>query len=84
MVDGSDSYSLVVSLTITTPTVCYLDVSEWILDTGATYYVCPKQDWFTSFEKLDGGLVQMGDDSTYIMDRVGVGPEALHSSFDDD
>jgi len=27
------------------------------LDTGATYHICPKQDWFTGFEKLDGGMV---------------------------
>jgi len=66
-----DSDSSAVSLTITTPTICYSDVSEWILDTGATYHICPKRDWFASSEKLDGGLVQMGDDSTCRMDRVG-------------
>ena len=43
-VDGSDSDSSVVLFTITIPTVFYLAVSEWILDTGATYHVCPKQD----------------------------------------
>jgi len=32
-VDSSDSNLLVVSLIITTPTVCYSDVSELILDT---------------------------------------------------
>ena len=31
----------------------------------------PKRDWFASFEKLDDGLVQMGDDSTCSMDEVG-------------
>ena len=82
--DDSDSDSSVISLTITVPTVCYSDVFECILDTSVTYYICPKRDWFASFEKLDNGLVQKGDDSTYIMDRVGIGPEALHSSFDDD
>ena len=63
-VDGSDSNSSVVLLTITIPTVCYLDVSDWILDMGATYHVCLGRDWFASFEKLDDCLVQMGDDST--------------------
>ena len=32
------------------------------LNVGATYHVCPKREWFSSFEKLDGGLVLMGDD----------------------
>jgi len=53
---GSDSDSSVVSLTRTTPIVCYSNISAWILDTGATYHVCPKRDWFASFEKLDGGF----------------------------
>jgi len=44
-VNGRNSDSLVVSLTITTSTVCYSNISVWILDTGTnTYHVCPKQD----------------------------------------
>ena len=39
------------------------------MDTSATYHVCPKRDWFDSFEKLDGSLVHM-DDSTCNMDEV--------------
>ena len=42
--DGSDSDSSVFSFSITTPTVGYSDNSEWILDTGATYHVCPNRD----------------------------------------
>ena len=40
--------------------------------TGTTYPAYPKQDWFASFEKLDSGLVQMRDNSTYSMDGVGI------------
>ena len=36
--------------------------SEWVLDTGATYHVCPNRNWFSSFEKLDGCFAIMGDD----------------------
>ena len=32
------------------------------LNTGATYHVCPK--WFSSFEKLDGGLVSFRNGHT--------------------
>ena len=42
--DGSDSDSSVFSFSVTTPTVGYSDNSEWILDTGATYHVCPNRD----------------------------------------
>jgi len=42
--DGLDSDSSIFSFSITTPTVGYSDNSEWILDTGATYHVCPNRD----------------------------------------
>jgi len=42
-VDGSDSDSSVFSLSVTTLTVSYSDNTEWILDTGATYHVCPNR-----------------------------------------
>ena len=38
--DGTDFNSSVFSLY--TPSVCYSNVSEWILDTDSTYNVCPK------------------------------------------
>ena len=41
--DGSDSDSSVFSFSVTTPTVSYSDNVEWILDTGATYHVCPNR-----------------------------------------
>jgi len=47
---------------VTTPTVGYSRDSEWILDTSATYHVCPNRDWFSRFKKLDGCSVVMGDD----------------------
>jgi len=33
-----------------------------MLDTGATYHVCPNRDWYSIFEKLDGCSIVMGDD----------------------
>ena len=44
------------------------------MDTGATYHVCPNRDWFTSFEKLEGCSVVMGDDHPCIMEGVGTIP----------
>ena len=39
-------------------------MSEWVLDTGSTYHICPKRELFASFEELDGGLISMSDDHT--------------------
>jgi len=41
--DGSDSDLSVFSLSVTTPTIDYSDNVEWILDTRATYHVCPNR-----------------------------------------
>ena len=57
----SDSDSLVFSFFVTTPIVGYSGDSEWMLDTGATYHVCLNRDWFSSFKKLEGCSVIMGD-----------------------
>jgi len=59
---GSDSDSSVFSFFVNTPIVGYSGDVEWILDTGAICYVCPNRDLFSSFEKLDGCSVIMGDD----------------------
>jgi len=40
---GSNSDSSVFSFSVTTP-IGYSGDSEWLLDTGATYHVCPNRD----------------------------------------
>ncbi|KAH9782721.1 Integrase catalytic domain-containing protein [Citrus sinensis] len=35
---------------------------EWILDTGATYHLCPTKEWFMDFLNLESGAVVMGND----------------------
>ena len=53
---------MIFSFSVTTPTIGYSGDSEWLLDTGATYHVCPNSDWFSNFEKLYGYSVVMSDD----------------------
>jgi len=33
--------------------------------------MCPNRDWFSSFEKLDGRSVVMGDDHPYNVEGIG-------------
>ncbi|KAH9682404.1 hypothetical protein KPL71_027339 [Citrus sinensis] len=53
---GSD-YSLSI-----TPAAYVASLSEWILDTRATYHLCPIKEWFTNFRNLESGAVVMGND----------------------
>jgi len=37
--------------------------TEWIIDTGCTFHMCPYKDLFTIFEPVDCGVVLMGNDA---------------------
>ena len=71
-VGGSDSDSSVFSFSVTAPTIGYLGDSEWMIDTGATYHVCPNRNWFFSFEKLDGYSFVRGDNRPCHMEGIGI------------
>ncbi|KAH9725397.1 hypothetical protein KPL70_007865 [Citrus sinensis] len=55
--DEDSDYSLSITL------AAYVaSSSEWILDTGATYHLCPTKEWFTDFRNLKSGAVVTGND----------------------
>ncbi|KAJ4712638.1 Retrovirus-related Pol polyprotein from transposon TNT 1-94 [Melia azedarach] len=43
----------------------------WILDSGASYHICPRREWFTTYEQVDGGNISMANSS--ICKAVGIG-----------
>ena len=45
--------------------------SEWILDSGCSYHMCPNRDWFTEFEELNGGSVLMGNNQQCKVEGIG-------------
>ena len=55
--DEDSDYSLTI-----TPTIYVANLSEWILDTEATYRLCSIREWFTDFCDLKSGAVMMGND----------------------
>ncbi|XP_020250019.1 uncharacterized protein LOC109827417 [Asparagus officinalis] len=51
---------------------CYVDSTEWILDSGAKYHICPRRDWFSSFEELErGDVVLMENDHVCPISGIG-------------
>ena len=55
--DKDSEYSLSI-----TSAVYVASSSEWIIDTGATYHLCPIKECFTDFRNLEFGAVVMGND----------------------
>ena len=45
--------------------------SEYILDSGCSYHMCPNREMFLDFKKFNGGVVYMGNDTTCKMMGIG-------------
>jgi len=43
----------------------------WLLDSGCTYYMCPKRKWFNTYKPYDAGSVLMGND--VVCKTIGIG-----------
>ena len=33
----------------------------WVLDSGASYHMCPNREWFSTYQQIDGGNVSMAN-----------------------
>jgi len=47
----------------------YSDV--WLLDSGCTYHMCPKREWFSTYKTYDGGSILIEND--VVCKTVGIG-----------
>jgi hypothetical protein len=45
-------------------TSTHADHGVWLIDSSASYHMTPHREWFSEYEKYDGGDVFLGDDST--------------------
>jgi hypothetical protein len=45
-------------------TSTHVDHDVWLIDSSASYHMTPHKEWFSEYEKYDGGDVFLGDDST--------------------
>ena len=69
---GSDSTSSTEAKTSTeeggdfylASTGTHADHDVWLIDSGASYHMTPHTEWFSEYEKYDGGDVFPGDDLT--------------------
>ena len=45
--------------------------TEWVMDSGCTYHMCPHRDWFSTYESLDSGVVLMGNNAQCSVANIG-------------
>ena len=43
----------------------------WILDSGSSYYICPRREWFSTYEQVDRGSISMANSS--VCKAIGIG-----------
>ncbi len=54
--------------------------SEWILDSGCSFHMCPNREWFSTYSSVEGGVVRMGNDSSSKV--VGIGTVKIRTHDD--
>ena len=41
----------------------HVEHDSWLIDLGASFHMTPHGEWFSKYEKYDGGDVFLGDNS---------------------
>ncbi|KAG8483218.1 hypothetical protein CXB51_022126 [Gossypium anomalum] len=52
--------------------------SEWVLDSGCSFYMCPNREWFSTYSSVEGGVVRMGNDSSSKVIGIGTVKIKMH------
>ncbi|KAG8485820.1 hypothetical protein CXB51_019217 [Gossypium anomalum] len=47
--------------------------SEWILDSGCSFHMCPNRKWFSTYSSVEGRVVRMGNDSSSKVIGIDIG-----------
>ncbi|KAG8487958.1 hypothetical protein CXB51_018091 [Gossypium anomalum] len=52
--------------------------SEWILDSGCSFHMCPNREWFSTYSSVEGGVVRMGNYSSSKVIGIGTVKIKIH------
>ncbi|KAG8472618.1 hypothetical protein CXB51_034307 [Gossypium anomalum] len=55
--------------------------SEWILDSGCSFHMCPNREWFSTYNSVEGGVVRMGNDSSSKVIGIGIVKIKMHDGM---
>ncbi|KAG8472848.1 hypothetical protein CXB51_034773 [Gossypium anomalum] len=53
--------------------------SEWVLDLGCSYHMCPDKDWFSIYSSVKGEVVLMGNNSPCKIIGIGIIQIRMHN-----
>ncbi|KAG8475219.1 hypothetical protein CXB51_032079 [Gossypium anomalum] len=52
--------------------------SEWILDSGCSFHVCPNREWFSTYSSVESGVVHIGNDLSSKVIGIGTVKIKMH------
>ncbi|KAG8480529.1 hypothetical protein CXB51_024593 [Gossypium anomalum] len=52
--------------------------SEWILDLGCSFHMCPNREWFSTYSSVEGEVVRMRNDSSSKVIGIGTVKIKMH------
>ncbi|KAG8488335.1 hypothetical protein CXB51_016384 [Gossypium anomalum] len=52
--------------------------SEWILDSGCSFHMCPNREWFSTYSLVEGRVVHMGNGSSSKVIGIGTVKIRIH------
>ncbi|KAG8503762.1 hypothetical protein CXB51_001771 [Gossypium anomalum] len=52
--------------------------SEWILDSGCSFHICPNREWFSTYSSVEVGVVHMGNHSSSKVISIGTVKIKMH------
>ncbi|KAG8498862.1 hypothetical protein CXB51_005663 [Gossypium anomalum] len=55
--------------------------SEWILDSGCSFHMCPNREWFLTYSLVEGGVVHMENDSSSKVLGIGTVKIKMHDGM---
>jgi len=49
----------------------YHNSDVWVLDTGASYHMCPRREWFSTYAQVENGCIKMANSSVSQVAGIG-------------
>ncbi|KAG8497152.1 hypothetical protein CXB51_008362 [Gossypium anomalum] len=53
--------------------------SEWILDSGCSFHMCPNREWLSKYSSVEGGVMRIGNDSSSKVIGIGTVKIKIHN-----
>ncbi|XP_058775341.1 uncharacterized protein LOC131649605 [Vicia villosa] len=63
--------------------VSSLEIEDnWVIDSGCSYHMCPRIEYFETLKLVQGGVVRLGDNKAYKVHGIGTNDAAIAAALE--